>query len=40
MGWFIDDTDVVDLTLWGPPALTDVCDRLAGLDDAEGTDSD
>lgn len=37
MSWFIDDTDVVDLTLWGPPDLTTVCDRLAGLDDA-GTD--
>ena len=32
MSWFIDDTDVVDLTLWGPPQLSEVCDRLAGTD--------
>lgn len=32
MGWFIDDTDVVDLFLHGPAELTELCDRLAGID--------
>jgi hypothetical protein len=26
MGWFIDDVDVVDLTLWGMPEVADLCD--------------
>jgi hypothetical protein len=34
MGWFIDDIDVVDLTLYGPSELVGLCDRLAGFDDA------
>lgn len=26
LGWFIDDEDVVDLYIWAPPQVTDLCD--------------
>ena len=26
LGWFIDDEDVVDLYIWGPPQVSDLCD--------------
>ncbi|PFG16848.1 hypothetical protein ATK74_1403 [Propionicimonas paludicola] len=26
LGWFMDDEDVVDLYIWGPPLVSDLCD--------------
>ncbi|UIN30681.1 hypothetical protein [Microbacterium binotii] len=34
IGWFIDDSEVVDLSLWGPPSLAALCQAwIIGIDE-------